>query len=400
MGIAQGYGRTAGSDALVFAYDIGDTRNSYIGEPTTNLINPASLGIYSWWTRAVQTLETLTETYYGQPIYRLSLSLDTDEQRDYARSSGGAGTAWNAQYLTYQANTAYIASVIYRPVSHSDMTVKGHPSNIGGWGLNFNDSINLSNGWKRHRIDRNYGATVSDSKYYHLWAPTANTGDVLVIDITCNQIEQKDHLTPFVNGTRSATQGLIDLKNTSTIDMTNVSFTSEAQMRFDGTNDSLVVGNNPSLQNNNSSIECIIKYLSAPKGDIIQFGVGSGSFAQYYYRAYSGYSYWNWYPVGSGYGEIAIPNAALPVNTFNHIVMTGNDSGDVQFYINGVLQTGSTRSDTAQPGDWTPADLTVGGFSWDGYSNSEIPVLKIYNRVLTEDEIRNNYRHYKSRFNI
>ena len=400
MGIAQGYGRTAGGDALVFAYDQGDTRNSYIGEPTTNLINPAGLGIYSWWTRAVQTLETLTETYYGQPIYRLSLSLDTDEQRDYARSSGGAGTAWYAQYLTYQANTAYIASVIYRPVSHSDMTVKGHPSNISGWGLNFNDSINLSNGWKRHRIDRNYGATVGDNKYYHLWAPSANTGDVLVIDITGNQIEQKDHLTPFINGTRSATQGLIDLKNTSTIDMTNVSFNSNAQMLFDGSNDSLIIGNNNSLKNNNSSIEFVIKYLSAPNGDIIQFGVGSGSFAQYYYRAYSGYSYWNWYPVGSGYGEIAIPNAALPVNTFNHIVMTGDDLGNVQFYINGVLQTGSTRTENAQPGEWTPADLTVGGFSWDGYSNSEIPVLKIYNRLLTADEILNNYRHYKSRFNI
>jgi hypothetical protein len=401
MGIAQGYGRAAGSNALVFGYDAGDTRNSYIGEPTTNLINPASLGIYSWWTRAVQTLETLpNETYYGMPIYRLSLSLDTDEQRDYARSSGGAGTAWYAQYLTYQANTAYIASAIYRPVSHSDMTVKGHPSNIGGWGLTYNDSVELRNGWKRHRIDRNYGAVASDNKYYHLWAPSANTGDVLVIDITANQIEQKNHLTPFVNGTRSDTQGLLDLRGNSSINLSGVSFDNSAQFVFDGVNDSLVVTNNQLLKNNTSSIEFIIKYLNTPNGDIIQFGVGSGSYAQYYYRAYSGYSYWNWYPIGTGYGEIAIPNAALPLNQWHHIVMTGDSTGTVQFYINGAAQGGATRTANSQPATWTPADLTVGGFSWDGYSNSSIPVLKIYNRVLTQAEISNNYQHYKTRFNI
>ena len=40
MAVRHGYGKIAGTDALVFAYDTGDARNSYKGEPTTNLVNP------------------------------------------------------------------------------------------------------------------------------------------------------------------------------------------------------------------------------------------------------------------------------------------------------------------------------------------------------------------------
>ena len=41
MAVRHGYGKIAGADALVFAYDTGDTRNSYKGEPTENLLtNP------------------------------------------------------------------------------------------------------------------------------------------------------------------------------------------------------------------------------------------------------------------------------------------------------------------------------------------------------------------------
>ena len=36
MAVRHGYGKSAGADALVFAYDTGDTRNSYKGEPTVN----------------------------------------------------------------------------------------------------------------------------------------------------------------------------------------------------------------------------------------------------------------------------------------------------------------------------------------------------------------------------
>jgi hypothetical protein len=64
------------------------------------------------------------------------------------------------------------------------------------------------------------------------------------------QYELKPYMTPFVNflSTRSETQGLLPLVGTNTIDLTNVSFDSNAQMVFDGTNDYLTINNSTSLQ--------------------------------------------------------------------------------------------------------------------------------------------------------
>jgi hypothetical protein len=198
------------TNGLLFNYNVKDTINSYLGEPTTNLINPINIGIYSSWVRSIQSLVLLTEKYNGQPIYRLSLSIDDTTQLSYAHTLNGVGTGWYiSDNITYTLNLPYIASVIYRPVSHPDIQVTGLPSNIPGWGANYNDSITIDNYWKRFRVDRNYSSTQSDYKYYHLYVPSAQLNDVLVVDITCNQIEQKSHLTPFVYGTRSSTQGLL-----------------------------------------------------------------------------------------------------------------------------------------------------------------------------------------------
>jgi hypothetical protein len=343
-------------------------------------------------------LETLpNETYYGMPIYRLSLSLDTDEQRNYARDPWGAGTAWYAQYLTYQANTAYIASAIYRPVSHSDMTVKGHPSNIGGWGLTYNDSVELRNGWKRHRIDRNYGAVASDNKYYHLWAPSANTGDVLVIDITANQIEQKNHLTPFVNGTRSNTQGLLSIANNPTIDLTNVSFDNDAQFLFDGTNDTISVNSYSAIELvDNVSIEYVYMRLSTdPILDVIAnkyHSTGWELFCQ------TGNTFALAGRNGDGtYYSTSNPAYTIQNNQYYHLVAI-KEGVSWRLYVNGELYASLTAGSV---GTWSNTGiLQIGGEGNGYYPNMKLPVLKIYNRVLTQAEIANSYQHYKTRFNI
>ena len=42
-----------------------------------------------------------------------------------------------------------------------------------------------------------------------------------------------------------------------------------------------------------------------------------------------------------------------------------------------------------------------GGISGNKYYYSgDINVVKVYNQALTADEVRNNYRHYKTRFNL
>ena len=372
---------------LVFAYDLANVNRSYLGEPTTNLIDSVNFTTdYSTsWNAQENIIQTKNQVNPLGDIDVTAIKIESNSNSDNyfgVRGSKFASSGTNHTFSFWaKGNKAY----------------NNFPINFGAYQVQV--TVNITTEWKYFTVQTGAGTTFTDhTLHFGGWGTwTDNTFDLF---LWRPQLELKSHATPYVNGTRSVTQGLKDLTGRSTIDLTNVSFDANAQMTFDGTNDSLVVGNNAVLKNNNSSIEFLIKYLNTPNGDIIQFGVGSGTYAQYYYRAYSGYSYWNWYPVGTGYGEIAIPNAALPLNKYHHIVMTGDDQGYVQFYINGVLQTGATRTANSQPANWTPADLTVGGFSWDGYSNSEVPYLKIYSRILPASEIQQNFNAIKGRYGL
>ena len=369
---------TLGESNLVFAIDTGDVRNSYIGEPTVNVLPSSNVLLTSYNDHGGAHVTDTGFTLFGNATLRNTSNPSQD---------------WNGVYLT-GLSSILTPGVTYTYSFYIYFTSDNTTISYFGYGAP--GYTGVKGQW--NRVSTTFTATTQD--YFYVTLQYSNGQPVSTYYLANLQIEQKSNPTQFVNGTRSATQGLLPLIGNSTINLSNVSFDSNAQIVFDGTNDSMVVGNNATLKNNNTSIEFVIKYLNTPNGDIIQFGVGSGTYAQYYYRAYSGYSFWNWYPVGTGYGEIAIPNAALPLNQYHHIVMTGDDQGYVQFYINGIAQTGATRTSNTQPSNWTPADLTLGGFSWDGYSSSVIPLVKIYNRALTAQEVKQNYQQYKTRFNL
>ena len=74
MAVAQGYGKTVTSGS-VFAYDTGDTRNSYTGRPTTNVSAGIGLNNYNNVPGNVTTAITATGgTYRGAAIYQQTIT--------------------------------------------------------------------------------------------------------------------------------------------------------------------------------------------------------------------------------------------------------------------------------------------------------------------------------------
>jgi hypothetical protein len=352
----------------------------------------------------VQTITQLSETYKGQPIYRVSLSIDNGDMLYHITARYGAGSGWYMPYVTYNANTPYMSSVIYRPVSHADTQVYGHPSNISGWGANIDDSIDLDNGWKQHKIDRNYGTTVGDNRFHHMHTPSAVIGQTVTVDITNSQIEAKSHTTPFINGSRSVDQGLLPIAGNSTINLSNTSFDANAQLAFDGTNDYseiLNFTNKPTA----SAISCevIIKPTRPSVGTgtirggaisatnsmyigIIDSVDGGNTCAMHWANQTSNSRLYNW-------------NGQIPNNAYSHLVGT-YDGTTTRAYLNGVeiwsaAQTGTIPTATYYIG-------TYGGTIVDGVHNFNgyIPVAKIYNQALTQEEVRQSYNKYKTRFNL
>lgn len=224
---------------------------------------------------------------------------------------------------------------------------------------------------------------------FTIWINNGVPGNQDAYVIVSNvQIEKKDHATPFVNGTRSSTAGLIDLKRTNDINITNVSFTSTGQPTLDGTDDKFDV-NFPTLSSDFGSIEAIVARKDETTNSFI-FGSLGGSTNRYYLRHAGTTSY----DACRGNPLANASFGSLTEDKLYHLVMTW-DLNTVYAYTNGTLNASTSYTN---PG----TDITSGniGQGSGNYVMADLPVFKVYGKTLSATEIKQNYNAYKKRFDL
>ena len=221
-------------------------------------------------------------------------------------------------------------------------------------------------------------------------------GTTVTADAYCRdyQVEKNTHATPFLlSGTRSGTASLIDLKKTVSLDVSNVSFNSDAQITFDGTDDEIELPNDLGYSANSVSVFAWFKINgNSPAGGyhIIcgtsQLEMSIHSSATYLRNGVSG---------SSGRFVSNDGNQTLNDGKYHYYGFTF-DGSTKRAYIDGV-QVG-TQSVT---GTLTTSfsGRRVGNYADSYYAHGDIPVYKVYDKVLTAVEVQQNYQAYKNRFN-
>ena len=211
------------------------------------------------------------------------------------------------------------------------------------------------------------------------------------------QVENKDHQTPFVNGTRSSTQSLIDLTKTTDIDVSNVSFDSTGQPTFDGTDDSIVLADPGVSSSTGFSIELVIKPGNTSSNAMVITPL-SGGIDHFIRFNGSGQLYIRMVVAADSSVQDFNTNTSLSSTDYHYVTFTFKQSEGGKAYYNGTLENSSTANFTAL--DWT-STWRVGQRGNNTYFfQGELPVLKVYDRVLSADEIQQNYNAYKNRFDI
>jgi hypothetical protein len=378
MAVEAGYSKIATSGS-VFIYDTGDTINSYVGEPTTNqYTNPAFTNGTTGWTFGSWDSGNFTYSVenvlgpFGQIIPALKITrTGTSTYAHFHQNNSGKYTTGNQYTLS-----AYVIGA---------GTLRGNSQ----WG----DSVNftLSSQWQRV----NYTVTAPNNSSYPYWAAEAITQNVPMYFVFA-QSEQKSHVTPYVNGTRSNTQGLLDISGGgNTITLSNMTYDASAQPVFDGTDDYINVGS-LNLQQN-WTLEAICYMTSDSSFGI--FGQGITNTNQGLHILYTNGSR------GMIYGMYANDNDYQnnyrpTTGRWYHWVFTYNHSTYAkQFYANAVLQTAPASVQNIYQGS---GQFNVGATYSAAASpaNGRINVAKMYNRVLSAAEVLSNFNHYKTRFNI
>ena len=415
MAVQDGYGKSSGSESLVFAYDLKDTVNSFRGEPATNSQNAdissmTQVGFDSW------------SCYDGSPPYH---TWGTNQSKTFVTIPGPFGTSVNAM-LYHNFNGGFYGPTDWGAVPNGTITA-GRTYTVQGW-VKAADSSSIGKTVTPYMYYSHSGGAYSAGTNYTLtdqWQLVSHThtvqynasGDGVMYFFTQNSGEVKMHLTmtgvfldeshavPWIIGgsTRSNTQGLLDLTGNNTIDLSNTSFDSNSLISLDGSNDYIKVQQNASLFGNDWTWEMVVKFntntgyyqgLVWAEGD-----TGGGSGLQYLFCLYgSSYFHYRISNTITGWGYTDTPTITFDPSQYNHIVWSFIN-GTTKIYINGSLfHTDTTRGEYAG-GVNSPVFLGARNDGWGG-SIINPNVFKRYNRALTSTEITNNYLKYKRQYGL
>jgi hypothetical protein len=369
---------TFGEDNLVFGYDLGDVRNSYKGKPTTNFIadlgdptEERARGEFGQYFNLVPIFET-----YGLVPYTLSMEIK-------GNIPGYCSVYMqNGSYTKYGFVSAAVEiTTEWQRFVFPNITPSGPTA-----------------AWQANTPGDNRAMLATYTIYGTGRNPT----------IRNVQLELGSYATPFTPSARSVTQGLLDLTGNSTINLSNVSFDSNAQMTFDGSNDYATLSS-ASHPTGSCSMEIVFNHTHNFVGSrYLLYGANGSSFWVFFRGDWAGnllyflrrvtntgnYADSAW----GGYTGIYQP---APANETMHLIFTHDAvSGEFKSYKNGIL-TRTVNGNLAAYGalNTTQQSHYLGGSPGDNLPMT-LPLFKFYDRVLTASEIQSNYNAIKGRFNI
>ena len=455
MGVAAGPNII--KDGLLFGYDTGyglkyfDDNRYYKGKPSTNYIAHQNAVPQSSYSTYVHTTGTWADNH---PLAIRAYNAQGNEITGYVNTGVNSGnyTPWQHAHWRYD----YILNkpVVVSIATDSQWKAKSFGASMGAWAdlgmaagdkyiiswLQYTTDLNLcadagfyskntsnSNGfhdgrsgssakntklntWQRvHHVytvssNRNLSNSYG-SVYMYTHTTSNNDGEVRIADV---QLEiDTEYPSAYIAqptdatiGSRANTESVIDLTESTSINVSNVSFDSTGQPTFDGTDDHISLSSASWNILTTHTLEAVFKANGSPgNGYHVMFqkeGGYSGG-AVYGLRANPG---------GTLFAMICYDNQSTSQNTLGggtlvnnqwyHVIATFDSLYRWKFYINGALVNSTTL--TGNPYQ-NSSSITIG--RGDGrHTNGDLPVMKIYNRALSALEVEQNYNSYKNRFNL
>lgn len=401
-------------DGLVFYIDANNVK-SYAGEPTTNLnkarsdYTGTSYSTDGEWTsdptRFTKTFYSNVETPIGNGATHCIESGTTGFHHLSRWGGGEESGAHSISCYVYPLSTNINNFTIGMLGDSGNMVTFDFTTN----GITYGGSISNRNafiqplrdwpGWYRvgANIEGRFGGWVGSIglNTYTSYTPSSPYKSFYITGI---QYEYKDHITQYVTGSRSNTEGLYDLTKNSALDLTNAAYDSSADINFNGSNYITLSKTAAQLGLSSSSPMSVGAwiYVTSLSGYVhIVDGSGNRWHLAIESAGDGGSAYfWN----GSSYHSTSSPS--ITTNKWIHL-MGVQETSLLKIYINGTLATNGSLSSAATN---LLQDCTVAIGYWQGnnsrYMQGKIRNVSIYNRALSSREVLQNFNSAKGRYNL
>ena len=432
MAVATGYSGMV-KRGLVFSMDIGDTVNSYKGEPTINYIwhqnpridssytsympeqgngtitqnHPGAIRVYNQdggdisyyvnggvgdWTNARHAY-WIFDNALQRPVVRMYNENGSWQSKYFNPSIGSfnaigvyAGTQYTLSWLQYVENLDRGAHVGF----YSNSNIHGYNNFWDGLQNGYNTKPYT---WQRVSVTftAQDNGQLGNYQGAYMYGHAVGSGELRIADVQlevksfpsafCNQYERAAHSSESIASLRKYPD------NTVAMDVSSCSFIN-GKPYFDGTNDFIDIDWNGILQGSGPfTIESITNKVSGSYGAIIgNYGPGSDEL---------------WWSTAGLYlrGNCYHSSYSSSMAGWHHSAVTRDGAGNCKLYRDGVLVNTAylPHSIAANQFNWRiGADVNGAGEPLTG----EIPVINIHDVELTAGEIKKNYLRYKTRFNL
>jgi hypothetical protein len=369
------------TNSLVFAYDMSNTQKSWQGRPTINLVSNPNAAIN------VITDDVPREVRGKNVIGYASYSTD------YAvLTLGTTSTAATGKTFTYSlwmrspgAQSTYL------------MYVFDGTGGDGGW-WNFGSGT-LTTQWQR------YTGTVSGMTGTVQFIRIYRLNQVGTIQIAAPQFEESTFATPFVNGSRTINNSVLDLTGRRNIGIGgSPTYSVDGSFTFNSagsTTLNLGTGANflpmPSL-----TLEAWIKTPGLGSGMSVN-GVWGFTYGIRFNVASNGVVYFIIGTDVTTFVNIATSGVNVNDNNWHHIVAVKNGDASCAIYVDGVVRaSGVPVANWSGTNPWFAMEIQVGRDQNDApyYFNGRIDVGRVYNRGLSAAEVQQNFNALRGRYGI
>ena len=388
-------------DGLVFGYDMGNPQKSWKGAPTTNLITSTGIdcSVLGGYTSLTVTRVADEESPSG---YAMRQQVAVSGINGASRATMGSSDNIPTSGQTYVS--------IYVRRANSTTNIIPYVFTGGGWySLSPLDggSVYLTSEYRRFGALCNMSTSSGGPNPAFSMTQSGSTTDTNVItEWHSPQCEQKSFATPFVNGTRTDYQALLDITKQSNIQSV-FTYDSDGSFSFDSSNYGRVVpqGGLLPLKTNNPStitVEAWVYYTSysggtAPHSVITSWGsIGNNSL---WVLENPSNTLTFGFTAGGAHVNIA-DTSVHPLNTWIHVAGT-YDGASKNIYVNGVLKNSSPQTG-GPPFISRSVYPLIGSYSYDTTQrmNGKISMVKVHNRALSASEVQQNFNAMRTRYGI
>ena len=369
---------------LVLYYDMYNTKKSFLGEPTTNLITASEDFSDASWGKANFTVNTNATLAPNNTLTADAIIATTNDP-------------WMVYSATVTTGTTYTWSIY----------IKGSPGVVGKYGYIWiwyagtatgpaaGNAYTLTSEWQR--VSVTFTPTGSGTLLLRLdpgeqfGALPSAAGDVYYL--WGAQYEVKSYATPYISGSRSTSNNLVDLTGLNSLTTTSLTYATDNTFSFNGTNQGISIsstlvpiGSSPYTvsvwckRNRNNVIEELLsQWTIANSGNSFFFGFDNSNIR-----------------FTDSWGSVFVTGGGTTGVWMNLVgVNTGNNA---YIYLNGVLM--ATKGSAL---GYTGTGSFVIGYQGQynaEYFQGSISNVSVYNRALSAEEVKQNFNALKLRYGL